>query len=543
MVSSFRSVFISFILLPVILLAQPDPQFEPFDWILYTQHGSINSISEGYSYAYFATENGGILRYNLYSDQFEEPITIAQGLDDNQITSVYFDRSTGILWAATNRSINYSFDSRGNWNSVTLKELGVKTPIRMIGSSANYIWIDGVNVYVKLDKVSGISLGLYPLPDEYDIDWSSNYEIFQLVPNELQNYSAMEGWIISSAHFINPFGKWINLTSYYYGHNSNVYIGLEDGNIFIGKTTDELIYPYEYGLNQSVINKMSIGENMWLIGQSNERNIGIAIYNSKNDDFYHIDFDNEINFNPGRFSAILDINDEVWVGGYSKIAIYDKKKDYWREIGEEHGIPNATINEMVEDETSVWLATDSGLYKVSKFNKYVFDSDIEKSLKLENINDLKIVGRNLWIATDRNLLVYNDIDNTLSNFKEIGNIDSIRNIIGSFNNFTDISIVKDILYFSTINGVLSFDIVRDKWEIAVEPSLYSASSIFKTAFEGNFCFLGTDSGLWQIDMRGGYSKQFNYNFIGEVTDLLIKEDRLYIGSDNGLIKFLWKKSL
>ena len=90
----------SIILIFNILLAQPDSRFEAFDWTLYRQTGSINSISEGYDFAYFATDNAGILRFQLYQNRYEEPITTAQGLTDNQIFAIHFDRNTGMLGIA-----------------------------------------------------------------------------------------------------------------------------------------------------------------------------------------------------------------------------------------------------------------------------------------------------------------------------------------------------------------------------------------------------------------------------------------------------------
>ena len=61
----------------------------------------INSLSEGYEYLYIGTSHGGIYRYSLFSNQYDFPITTAQGLGDNNITSVYFDHNTGIIWSSS----------------------------------------------------------------------------------------------------------------------------------------------------------------------------------------------------------------------------------------------------------------------------------------------------------------------------------------------------------------------------------------------------------------------------------------------------------
>lgn len=122
------------------LIAQPDARFDTFDWILYRQTGRINSITEGYNYTYFATENAGILRSQLYQNRFSEPITTAQGLSDNQILAVHFDQNTGILWVASENFIDYSYNAEGNWFQIDLNETGLhrEARIEQIGSSNNY---------------------------------------------------------------------------------------------------------------------------------------------------------------------------------------------------------------------------------------------------------------------------------------------------------------------------------------------------------------------------------------------------------------------
>ena len=158
-----------------ILLSQPDSRFEAFDWTLYRQTGGINSITEGYNYAYFATENAGILRFHLYQNRFDEPITTAQGLSDNQILAVHFDQNTRILWVSSENFIDYSYNAEGNWFHIDLNETGLhrEALVEQIGSSNNYIWLNAGSAFLKLDKVSGIVMGLLPLPDEDDIIWSS----------------------------------------------------------------------------------------------------------------------------------------------------------------------------------------------------------------------------------------------------------------------------------------------------------------------------------------------------------------------------------
>jgi len=535
----------SIILFISLLVAQPDPQFEAFDWILYTQNGCINSISKGFNYTYFATENSGVLRYDIYSEKFDDPITTAQGLSDNEISAVYFDKGSGILWAITKNHINYSYDAKGNWSTKRLAEYGLKKDhyIQQIGGSANYIWINAGSIFVKVDKVSGISFGTYPTPDENDIEWSSPDLLYSLIPDDLLNYTIIGNWMINTTSFIDPNGNWIDLSTYYYDREGNIFVGLEDGTILIGNTYNEILYPYTYGLNQFNVNEFTNGNILWLVGDYSNKVRGITGYKLDNNEFYHIDFENEINFNPNTFNSIIETKNEIWIGGYSNIAIYNKKKEFWKEISEDRGLPNSIINTLVEDKNSVWVGTNRGLVELSKHNKYTIESEIESLLRIEKINDLEIFDDDLWIATDENLFKYDKTKKIITDFKKIGKTENINNQKGGFYHFGKISNDNGILYFSTNIGILSYNLTTEEWNIAVEPSMYRDSRVNTIAIKGKYCFLGTDNGIWQINMKDGYSQPFDYKFIGKVNDLFIRDDLILIGCENGLIKFFWKKNI
>ena len=78
-------------------IAQRENRFDIIDWEIYSQPLKVNSISEDNSFFYFATDNAGILRFNKFSQQFDTPITEAQGLHSRSIKHGFNDEKTGIL--------------------------------------------------------------------------------------------------------------------------------------------------------------------------------------------------------------------------------------------------------------------------------------------------------------------------------------------------------------------------------------------------------------------------------------------------------------
>ena len=173
---------IQFIFFFDVLSAQIDQRFDLYDWEIIRQNESVNSISEGYQYIFFATDANGILRFNKFSRNFESNLFLGQGIKSNKIEHVYVDRNTGILWIIGNRGLEFSSTREGSWNRVQLDNLSINTlrSIEDLGSSKNFLWIKTSSTFIKLDHVSGSFLGVFAYPDEKDIDWSDISFIFHI---------------------------------------------------------------------------------------------------------------------------------------------------------------------------------------------------------------------------------------------------------------------------------------------------------------------------------------------------------------------------
>lgn len=198
---------------------------------------------------------------------------------------------------------------------------------------------------------------------------------------------------------------------------------------------------------------------------------------------------------------------------------------------------------MVEDTSSIWVGTTRGLVKISKINKHTEQIDFGNLLSLRRINDLEIAKGNLWIATDNYLLIYDQKNNSLVDFKRFGNTENIDKRKNIFTKFADLYHNDEGIYVSTPVGILKYNIQDEYWTVIVEPSAYAGSKVNNLVIANGYCFIGTDNGIRQINLDDGYSQLYDYPFIGSVQDMYIQSNTLLIGSDKGLIKYLWKKNL
>ena len=87
-------------------------------------------------------------------------------------------------------------------------------------------------------------VGIYPVPDEIDINWSSGeYILYQRYNEVFTNYAILDGWAFSGDDLINRYGIRNKITSIFSSQYGNIYIGSENGIVFYGSKTMETLTP------------------------------------------------------------------------------------------------------------------------------------------------------------------------------------------------------------------------------------------------------------------------------------------------------------
>ena len=526
-----------------ISFSQPKAKYRPFDWLLFKESGQINSMTEGFEYLYIATNTGGISRYNLYSNQYDFPLTTAQGLASNNVNSVHFDKNTGIVWASAPGIIQYSYTREGDWRHIDFVDLGLtnKDKIKRIGNSDNYIWARANTVYVKMDKSSGILAGIYPMPDELNIEWSSDlYSNNNNIAEILNNYTIMSGWMVSGNKFIDNYGRYIDITSGLIGDNNDVWIGSSDGTLFHGNKTMEAIYPTEFGIRGANINALVLNEDDMWIG-SKDYNVGRGITRLDINNFQadHYDFDITVNMSLTEVHSFFHFENDLWVGGDGVVLTLDKNENYWRTLGEERGIPNSDITSMVGDSNYVWIGSYYGIRQIDRNTKREEPMGFEYLFYNHPVYDLAINDFGVWIASRTGIYLYNKNNPQIMNALSIG--DSYLDFPVS--RVTSICQEKNVLYFATNIGVVKFDLDKQIWDLSISAAEYRGDVVSDMIVIGKFCFIGTEQGLFRVNVKSHRIREYNFDFMGSINALEYIDKYLWIGSSEGLIRFKWRKDL
>ena len=116
-------------------------------------------------------------------------------------------------------------------------------------------------------------------------------------------------------------------------------------------------------------------------------------------------------------------------------------------------------------------------------------------------------------------------------------------LINNFYNFTSIHENDDLVYVAGDMGVARFNTMQNEWELISPSVVYGAETVYSMTVNDKFLFLGTRNGLSRINKSTGLVREYTYPFIGQVNDMVLDENVLWIGSNNGLLKFKWKRDL
>jgi ligand-binding sensor domain-containing protein len=539
----FRYVGLYFFLVVAVSFSQPSARYRPFDWLLFKEPGRINSLSEGFEFLYVGTSHGGIYRYNLYSNQYDFPITSAQGLKNNNINSVHFDQNTGILWVSSTDALQYSYTREGDWRYIDFIDIGLRNndKISQIGNSENYVWAKANAVYVKLDKSSGILAGIYPRPDEVNISWSStNYYEQTDIATIMNNYALMSGWMASGSKLIDGYGRYIDITSGLIGNHNDVWIGTSDGTLFQGDKTMEAIFPTEFGIRGSNINALFHNEdNLWIGSKGYDIGRGVTRLNTRNFRTDHYDFDVTVNMNLTEVHSFYDFENTLWVGGNSVVLVFDKPDNFWRTLGEDRGIPNSDITSMVGDSNYVWIGSYYGLRQIDRKSKREEPMGFEYLFYNHPVNDLVLNEFGVWIASRTGIYLYDKSNPQIMNALSIG--DSYLDFPVS--RVTSIFQENELLYFATNIGVVSFNTKEKFWDMVIPASNYKGLDVSDLLVMGKFCFIATDQGMFRINLKSKRIREYSFDFIGSVNSIENIGKYVWMGTSEGLIRFKWRKDL
>ena len=501
------------------VIAQNNNLLDVVNWEIYSQPLKINSISEDNSFFYFGTDNAGILRFNKFSQQFDTPITEAQGLYSRSIKHVFYDKKTGILWAVGDQFIEYSFSKTSDWYK------SAYVPNRMIvsdiGSSTDYLWIKSGPNFTKLDHINGTNLGTYSFPDESDIDWGDiSYQDMNITNFNFNDYFIESGWMLTINGASDNRGKFLKYESYYQSNHMFDWIGLDNGFLLQIDKFTKSIKPIYYGLGtNSIKDSLLDGDFLWIVGEG-----GITKFDIYQNTTEVLRPEEYFQFDESSISCIVKVDDEIWFGsstGY--ILVYNVKKDSFRKFGNFYGVVD-----MVYREDQVWVST-----RINRGLNSIFA--IDKELKIKSDDTIPDTIDTSWSevlamrfsakSKSRELAFYQNNTIYISKIDGLyehripaslsseygGSVTNTKKIVDStlyFNGFIrDVLVVKEKVFVGTNTGLFIFNLESGKlleryafFDVEDLDKFSFLRNIVKINYFSDFLVLLTRNGLIKLSM-------------------------------------------
>ena len=511
-----------------ILHAQADQRFDIFDWEIIGNNGSINSISEGYQYIFFATNGNGILRFNKFSRKFDQSLYLGQGIKSKKIKHVYFDKYTGILWSAGDKSLEFTSSREGNWNQVNYDRLSIKSynDIQDLGSSSNYLWVRTLSSYLKLDHVSGTFLGLFPYPDEQvfwgDFNYRNNLTVKDFA---LEDFFVENGWLLTNQGASDQNGTFSKYVSFLETESEFSWIGLSNGYILALDNFSKTVSPVSKGTEFTIPFTMSFNDKLWVAGIGSNYN---ALY------VINKDFNEERNFKNSNYSnfSYSDIysskafSEEVWLGSEGSVIIYDQRKDFFRTLGYDKGIPVERVEFIESLDNKVYIGSRNDLIVIDKSSKKIIDSKISDLIRKNNlfIDDLKVIGKIIFLISSGKVYQFNS--------NEQININQYNNF--SLHQFKPYAVYgnNNSKYFVSERGIVNN--INDK---VIPSSLYFNYRVSDIVLADNYMYIGTTGGLAIYDIKENQLHNFfDFTFLKNIFDMEQINEFLVLLTSSGLVK-------
>ena len=523
------------------VFSQPDIRFNPFDWNLYGESGSINSISFGDRYAFIGTSGSGVVRFNVNNNRFEEPITTAQGLSSNFITAVHYAEN-GMLWIATRDNLHYSFSGYGDWRSVPLVSIGIskRNFINRLGSDGKDIWVESAGMLFKLDGNTGIPLETM-IRQNKNINWSSGSNLFYTDFSDiLLKYNTSDGWMNTLNTFISPDGENIKITTLEENEFNQIIIGCEDGTFFVGNKNMRILEPYKFGLSSKDVFSFDGNSSLWVGGRTYGSKSGISYIDIDRSIYDQYLFKNIININETPIFSITSFKKMVFFGGDENIITYDKKEDEWSQIFLPSGLRNNYVKNIIKNNDNIWIGTPNGLQIVDYKSKNIIENEITDLLKNVFIHDLLIFKDYIYIASEFNLLIYDIKNDTIFEYLDYGYKDKDIVFPSYQTAFTAIALSKNNIFFSNRESIIKLDTSNRKWSIVVNSVIFRGEEIIDFDVNNNDMFIATAYKLTYFNTKKNTSEYFNYNFLGNINKIKVDSRKVWVGTSEGIVTYRYK---
>ena len=280
---------------------------------------------------------------------------------------------------------------------------------------------------------------------------------------------------------------------------------------------------------------------LWISGIGNKSFNGIAKFDIDNNKFENILSDNYLNFNKDNIYSSIMIDDEIWFGLDSYVMVYDIKKDSFRTIGFEKGVPRGKIIHLEYKNGSVFAGSINGVIEINSTSKGRIDGPIEKFVFSRNLllGDIEKFEEKAFFVLSNSIFIYDYENNRVSSLNwEDGTFDDLmkknqvdiasRSVSRTFSR-------NDNLYIVTDLGIIDY---KDGSLIVPSATYFNYKITDLIVIDNSVLFLSTTRGLFIVDLEESeLINYYDFPFLRNIYQMKYKSEYLVLLTSKGLIKF------
>lgn len=530
---------------PFVEQRETNPDYDEGDWISYSIARFVTSIAIGRQYIYFGTRHSGITRYDQFKEVWDFPWTLSNGLVDNSVQVVAYDFDTDFLWCATHRAVSYYNPTARKWRNTFKAEmpLSLDDEITSIGIDNDNIYFETkANKYFSANKYGSVVRQIdEPAGSDGLIKWYGARAGFR---KDLPNFFMTDGYLFGAdATIQDPHFRTARITATAADKWGHLWIGTWGLGAGKADLTSLRLEMLEFGLNNQTVGTIALADDvLWLAGSTNSKiGRGITAWDFRKDSWQRFEPEDISQLRSDQINQVTYLGgDDLWFSTDYGLARYSRSKAKWREtIDSFDGLGDNVVFDAIADETSIWVATRSGLSRIDKGSLAKTDSVIierinHETLSVTQIRDLEFMGNLLWAATSHGVYVYDTIK------KEGGFVAEVDGPFSSLS--TSISVYGNEVWFGSQKGIDVFDYEKRQWLGVPEGRVFPDKYIHKILAGEKAVWAATSTGLLKYSRDDRRWRTFTMEdglLDDRVYSLLLDGQYIWIGTHSGLTQFYW----
>ena len=484
--------------------------YAPDDWITYAPASDITDVDLGDEYVYFATRNGGILRYHLYELYWDYPLTVSNGLRSNHILKIAFDTATHQLFAETPKGIDVFNPSFGYWQPAPRSVL----PQRQ-----------------------------QPLPEEVQTyRQNPNFhfpEFYQPKNKELPDFFMPRGFIFNPPNkILDPFNRTFRLkAARIVDRFGRLWLSTNGLGMGLCSPDDWTLQTEQHSISNISVRDIFIdAHGIWIGGLNKNREPGgIVFWNDSLDVWKYYEARYNYDILSSNVLVMTGSGPFVFFGTDQGLVKYSKKTRSWFTVKAHSRLLSEPVYDLAVMDGKLFIASGAGL-------GWMFLSDKSISLPKDNtINTLAVhqitpLDSTLLAATEYGLYEYDPVTDRFSFFK----VGAALPEYGT----TAVDTKGDSLWIAGPSGVILYKMKTKQWFSFTQLQNQLNAHYFDIAFSGKFVWFATSKGLLRYNTEQNnwylYTRKDGLAS-NQVYHIDVDGDFLWLSTESGLTSFYWNR--